>query len=199
MLASNLTTKEMRKESRRLIKNLSRRIARIEGLGSTAPQYAVNKYRELEKKIPKRLTQLSDTDLRTLYRDLKSINSLKSSTVKGAMSTQSKLDELTEKMQVDGKYSTLRELFSSLSPKTRDSLWEFYGKTYDTMGKGIADKFKYELFGTAIDYVYGGEDIERAVLEIDALYERVNRELGSNADDETIKVLFTKRLQTLFK
>lgn len=185
MLASQLTPQEMRKESRRLIKNLSRRIARIEGLGNTAPQYAVQKYREIEKNIPKRLTQLSQKELNTLYRDLRYINSLKSSTAKGAMQTQAKFEPIKDKLQV-------------LSEDKRKKFWEIYGKLYERTS-GTMEKFKYELFETNIDYIYSGQDTDSAVEEIIEEYDKTLKELGGFVTDEEIKVLFTSKLGSLFK
>ncbi len=185
MLASQLSPREMRQESRRLIKNISRRIARIEGLGSSAPQYAVNAYRELEKRIPKRLTQLSQKELTTLYRDLRYINALKSSTVKGALQTQSKFEPIKEKLEV-------------LSPDTKKKFWEIYGKLYERTS-GTMENFKYELFETNIDYIYGGQEVDKAVADIIEEYDKTLKELGGNVTDEEIKVLFTSKLHSLRK
>ena len=70
----------LRKKTRRLIKNVSRRIERIEKYDKeTTPQYAVEKYRSLN--IPKRLSELSRKELENLYRDLSYIEKLKSSTI----------------------------------------------------------------------------------------------------------------------
>lgn len=185
MLASKLSPKEMRQESRRLIKNISRRIKRIEGLGSSTPQYAVNAYRDLEKKIPNRLTQLSNKELNTLYRDLRYVNSLKSSTVKGALHTQSKFEPIKEKLEV-------------LSPSTKKKFWEIYGKLYERTS-GTMENFKYELFETNIDYIYGGQEADKAVADIIEEYDKTLKELGGNVTDEEIKVLFTSKLQSLRK
>ena len=185
MLASQLTPKEMRKESRRLIKNLSRRIERIEGLGSSAPQYAVSAYRELEKRIPKKITQLSDKELKTLYRDLRYINSLKSSTVKGALQSQAKFEPIKDKLE-------------ALSPETRKKFWSIYGKLYERTS-GTLENFKYEIFETNIDYIYGGQDVDKAVEDIIAEYDKTLKELGGDVTDEEIKILFTSKLQTLRK
>ena len=175
----------MRKESRRLIENVSRRIARIEGLGETAPQYAVKAYRELEKRIPDKLTKLSDKELQNLYRDLRYINALKSSTVKGALSTQAKFEPIKSKLE-------------ALSPKTREKFWEIYGKVYERTG-GTMENFKYELFEANIDYIYGGQDVDEAVNEIIGEYDKTLRELGSDVTDEEIKILFTSKLNSLRK
>lgn len=185
MLASQLSPQEMRQEIKRLIKNLSRRISNIEGLGSSAPQYAVNAYRELEKRIPNRLTQLSQKELTTLYRDLRYINSLKSSTVKGALFTQTKFEPIKAKLD-------------ALSPDTRKKFWEIYEKLYERTS-GTMENFKYELFETNIDYIYGGQEVDKAVNDIIKEYDKSLKELGGYATDEEIKLLFTSKLKSLQK
>lgn len=185
MIASRLTVKEMRKESRRIIKNLSRRIERIERLGASAPQYAVEHYRKLEKRLPARLTQLSEKELTSLYRDLRYINALKSSTVKGALQTQKTFEPIKQKLEV-------------LSPDSQRKFWEIYGKLYEITGNTM-EGFKYELFETNIDYIYGGQDVDTAVQEIINEYDRTLKEMGSYASDEEIKILFTSRLKELHR
>lgn len=184
MKAANLTDKELRKEIRRLDKNLSRRIANIEGLGSSAPQYAINRYREATKDI-KSLSALSRKQLVTLHRDLRYINALKSSTVKGAKDVQTKFEPIRDKL-------------SALSPDTRKKFWEIYGKLYESTG-GTMENFKYEIFATNIDYIYGGQDVDKAVMDIIEEYDKTLEQLGGSAGDEEIKLLFTQKLQTLRK
>lgn len=180
MLSSQLAPQEMRKESRRLIKNISRRISRIEGLGESTPLYAVNLYRDLEKTIPKRLTELSDKDLRTLYRDLRYINSLKSSTVKGALQAQQKFEPIKAKLSV-------------LSKETQDKFWSIYGRLYEKTG-GEMEKFKYELFETNIDYIYSGSSVDDAFEEIINEY---NASLEDEDTDEEVRISFTNKLKNL--
>lgn len=185
MLASELNRSELQKESRRLLTNLSKRIARIEGLGSSAPQYAVNRFRDVEKELPKRLSQLPEEDLRTLYRDLRYINSLKSSTVRGALDVQQKFEPIKAKLD-------------ALSPETRKKFWSIYGKLYERTS-GTMENFKYELFEANIDYIYGGQDTDKAVQDIIEQYDNTLKQLGGNASDEEVKVLFTSKLHSLLK
>lgn len=185
MLASQLTPAEMRKESKRLIKNISARISRIEGLGSSAPQYAVNRFRQLEQNLPAKLTDLSDSQLRTLYRDLRYIENLKSSSVKGAK-------------EVAVKFEPIKEKLDALSPTTKKKFWEIYGKLYERTS-GTMENFKYELFAANIDYIYGGQEVDKAVMDIIEEYDKTLEYLGGNANDEEIKLLFTQKLRSLRK
>ena len=184
MKAANLTDKELRKEIRRLDRNLSRRIANIEGLGSSAPQYAINRYREATKDV-KSLSALSNKQLVTLHRDLRYIDALKSSTVKGAK-------------DVAIKFEPIREALEALSPNMRDKFWEIYGKLYERTGNTM-EGFKYEIFATNVDYIYGGQEVDKAVFDIINAYDETREQLGGSARDEEIKLLFTQKLQTLRK
>ncbi len=186
MLATYITTEEMLEESRKLINSLKGRIANIEGLGESAPQYAVKHFRELEKRIPKKLTDLSDKELRTLYRDLRYINALKSSTVKGAK-------------EIQKKFLPIEKQLNALSKTTRNKFWEAYGKIFESTG-GVLEKFKYEILETNIDYIYGGDvDIDSIVNDIVSAYDKTLLELGYDPDDETIKLHFTDKLDKLRK
>ena len=185
MKAIDMTDKELRKENRRLIRNLSARIKNIENLGVTAPKYAVNKFRELEKTIPKRLTQLKTKELRTLYRDLKYISSLKSSSVKGAIDVQQKFEPVKEKL-------------NQLSEPTQAKFWNIYGMLYENTGSTM-EKFKYEIFETNIDFIYSGSSVDNAVEQIINAYDQTLENLGDYSDDETVKILFTQKLQDIRK
>lgn len=154
-------------------------------MSSSSPQYAVNDFKEIVKSMPSKLSDASDKELRNLYRDLRYINSLKSSTVKGAKEVQEKFKPIADKLE-------------ALSENTRDKFWTVYGKLYEATG-GRLEQFKYELFETNIDYIYGGGETDTLEYSIISLYDETLKELGSNATDEQIKVLFTSKLKTLFK
>lgn len=173
--------KTIQTETRRLIKNLSRRIARIEGKENLA-QYTVKEYKKLE--IPKKLKELDDKELTKLYRDLKYVSNLKTSTVKGARTAYNKFEPVKEKLNV-------------LSPEVRDRFWSVYGKLYER--NPTMEHFKYEIFDTSIDYIFGGQESDQAVKDIINEYDKTLKELGGNATNDDIKVLFTSKLNKLSK
>lgn len=183
MKASTLNRKEQQKEVRRLVKNLSRRIARIENLNLSGSQYAINKYRQLEKTLPKNLGKATDKQIQTLYRDLKYSDSLKTSTVKGAKETMKTFEPIREKLSI-------------LSKDTRQKFWEAYGKLYEN--SSTMANFKYELFDVLSDVMLQGVDTEQLVLDIIDEYMNTLEQLGGEVTDEEIKVLFTDKL-TSFK
>ena len=185
MISTQLTPKQIIREISRLRRNISKRLSNVEGLGDTAPQYAINRFRDLEKDIPKNLRTATESKLRTIYRDLRYINSLKSSTYKGAKNIQQTFEPIKEKL-------------NALSPETRNKFWEMYGKLYERTS-GTLENFKYQIFQTNIDYIYSGTDVDTSVEEIIREYDKTLETLGEQPSDEEIKLLFTEKLQSLRK
>lgn len=198
MKASELTNAEMRKEIRRINKNLERRIANIEKITGNASLTAVKQYRELKPELAN-IGNLDRKELTTLYRDIRYINTLKSSTVKGATSISAKAQELAEKLQLGGDYQTIREVFGSTSKTVVDILTEAYSKFADLTSQRIADQFKYEIWGTAVDYAYMGQTAEDIAIRLNELYETLVEGEGYGESDEIIKRLFTSKLGSIFK
>lgn len=180
MYIGRLSTAEKRKEIRRLQKNLSRRIKNIEGLGASAPQYAVNKFREIEKNIPLKLTKLNASKIDDLYRDLKYVSSLKSSTVKGAKEVQEKFEPIHYKI-------------NALSEDKRKTFWEIYDKLYSAVGATL-ENFKYEVLEANVDLMYSGKDDEAIINDI---IESYKKSYEGGETDEDVRILFSEELQKL--
>lgn len=188
MLSPNINAKEKRKEIRKLITNLSKRVNRIEALGDKVPQYATKSFRSLQKKIPKRLTSLDDEELTKLHRNLRYINSLKTSTVKGAIKAQEEYEPIKAKIQ-------------ALSPEKRREFNRIYNKLYEETGN-LTERFRYEVYGTAIDYVYGGVDIDEVYAKVKEIFDEAYEEVqlgGFGGTDEALKISFTAKLDELRK
>lgn len=198
MKASELTNAEMRKEIRRLNKNLKRRIANIEKISGNASLVAVKQYRELKPELAN-MSNLNRRELTTLYRDIRYINTLKSSTVRGATAITAKAQELADKLQLYGEYQTIRDVFGSTSKTIVDILTEAYSKFADLTSQQLADQFKYEIWGTAVDYAYMGQTAEDIAIRLNELYETIVEGEGSGESDEVIKKLFTSKLRSIFK
>lgn len=183
MLANQLTEQEMRKEIRRLKKNLSKRLERIKGLHLEAPisQTAVNRFEKLD--IPKNLNTLNQEDLLRLYRDLVYIDSLKSSTVKGAKNAQR-------------FHENVMTPLSGVSKETQDKILGIINKVYESLGENT-DYFKYELQEVIIDLAMEGVDPDKIVNDIIQEYNKTLFRLGDKATDAKVKISFTKRLQKL--
>lgn len=174
--------KTLRKKTRRLIKNISRRIERIEKYDKeTTPQYAVEKYRSLN--IPKRLSELSRKELENLYRDLSYIEKLKSSTVRGAKEVQRKLEPIKNNLK-------------TLSPEAKKKFWEIYGKQYE-ITSGTFEKYKYEVWGTILDMMYQGKTEEAIIEDIINAYDDTLEALEGEDDEDELSILLTDELKKL--
>lgn len=190
MLASNKNKSAMIRDIRRLEKNLKGRVSSIEKR-EDLPQFGAESFRKFERRMNKllqgkrNLGALSEEQIQTLHRDIRYLNDLKSTSIKGA----------TKARDV---YKPVKEKIDALSPKLREKFWEIYNKTVERFG--YMDMYKYELFETNIDYLYSGEtDVDQAVAEIFKQYDKTLRELRGEGDEETVRILFTQRLQDLFK
>lgn len=190
MLASNKSKSEMIKDIRKIEQNLSRRVANIEKR-EDLPQFGAESFRKYQQRVKnklggkKSLTSLTEEQVRTIHRDVRYLNTLKSTSIKGAE-------------QARDMYLPVKQKLETLSPDLRKKFWSIYEKVVERFG--YMDMFKYELFESNIDYIYGGEsDTDKAVAEIFELYDKTLKELGGNVTDEEIKVLFTSKLQSLRK
>lgn len=184
MKAENLSQKELRKETRRLLTNLSKRISHIEGL-ETAPKYAVNRFREIEKNVPSRLTQLSEKDLRNLYRDLRYVNRLKSSTVKGAKDVEKTFEPIANKIE-------------ALPEEQRKNVFQVYEMFYGSVG-GIASHYKYEVLDFAADALQGYADPNDLAINALLTFDEIYRGADENATDTETKLLLSQKLKDLLQ
>ena len=187
MISSELTEEQLVKEIRRVNKNLSRRLTRIEKRGLEVSTFALNKYNDFKEKLPvgRELRKLDKKQLQSLYRDVKYISNLKSSTVKGALSTKNKFEPIRDKL-------------NTLSKTQQEKFWEIYGKLYET--NATMEKFKYEIFDESIDEVFGATETDKIVKEIIDEFNETLKELGSEATEEQIrKRLFTNKIDKMYK
>lgn len=167
-------------ESRKLYRNLSRRIKAIQSQETPVADYAVKDFRELQEKYPRKLADMNDKQLREYYRDLRYISGLKTSTVKGALEAAKTFNPIVEKLRV-------------FSPKTEDKFWKIYGKLFEN--NALLEKFKYEVFESIQTQLYGGLDVDDIIQNIEEAYQEAQEE-GANADEQSI--LFTSKLDDIW-
>lgn len=133
---AGIDVQKLLEENKKLIRNLSRRAKEIERLGETASQFATKKFRDLMSKTPKDLTKLTDKEIRTLNRDLKYINTLKSSKLRGAISSEKNYGKID--YYINAGYINSKEM------------WDIYEKIGE--GKGnLLENFKYEILDTIVE------------------------------------------------
>lgn len=185
MLGSQfMTDEELRREIRRLTRNVEKRISRIEDLGEqNAIQDAAKVFREYQKELPKDLKKVVRTqDLVKYYRRVKRINDLKTSKISGAKSA----------LNTIGK---VRSYLDTLSEDKRKKFWEAYHKFYEYSND---ESYKYEVMAEILDETMSGEDVETTVSDIIEKYTEAQIEAEEyGGTDEAIRISFTKRLRSL--
>lgn len=175
--------KYRRKETRRLVKNISRRLERVRKLGFRRTPPSLSSFERLD--IPKKLSSLSDKDLNSLFRQLEYINTLKTSTVKGAIKYQE-------------SFGKIFDVIEGFSKENKDKFWEAYGKTYENMPT-IAEKYKYIIFDEIIDYqLQGGIDPDKFAQEALNAFINVQLEYGEK-DNETFRILYSQELRNILE
>lgn len=180
MLAPQMTDKELRKAINEEKYNLGRRIKNIEKYANQGlPQYAAQRYRELEQEIPKSLRKVDGSELRSIYRKLRYISNLKSSTVKGAREVQKNFEPLNDELK-------------QLSEKTQSNIWKVLESFLESAPS--AEKFKYEVLGEIIDMAYVGMDKEESKESLINAFMNATEAIGKNGTDEDLKLLFSKEL-----
>lgn len=163
-----LTREEMLEDSRRIYTNLSNRLKRIQKI-ENAPEYALNRFRELQENSPRDIRKLNDKELRAYYRKLKDINSLKSSRMKGAISVAS-------------NWTPIRNILDSLSKDEEAKFWAVYGKLYEETG--LNNKFKYDVFTNIAMRTMQGEDKDEILNSIIELYKDLKLDYPEESEDD---------------
>lgn len=171
MVGTDKTRREITRETQRLIKNLSRRIPRIERRFGGELNFATSAVRswdylkvkylyELDRDTGeltrKPLNKLSDRDLLDLYRRLNDLDRNESSTVKG----------VEQKVK---NWSPIQRAFDRMGDYGRDKVFRIYEKVRELYPS--TDKIKYETIQVITDIVensgslYDEDTIVRAVKE----------------------------------
>lgn len=183
MKAYDLTRSETIKEIQRIRKNLSARLKRIEG-DENLPQFAVEGFKKLSKRVDfSKLGKLTDKELTTVLRDIKYISDLKSSNVLGAQ-------------YVQNVYIPIKQKLDALSPDLRASAWRAFESIQGETSK-LVERFKYEIVGTATDYIYGAADNEDTIRDIISAFDDTYTKFNGDIDSEAARIHFTKKLDEL--
>lgn len=179
MAYSNKELIEQIKAERRKV---AERIRRIEARPEL-PQYAVERFREVEQGIPNRYAKLDEKQLRELHRELRYINAMKTSRIEGA---EKALEE----------FEPIHDLIKTLSENKQADIWRAYEKLFNEAP--TIDKFKYDVLSVITDLTFmgvSGDDIHRNIMK---LYDEAYR-MEEKGNTNGAKVLFTQGLQTLRK
>lgn len=184
-----MTDKQLKKEIFKLRKQLRQDIKEVRLLAKTnslIPTTAIKKMSALEKTMrDTAVSNMTPKQLRNLYRDLRYVRDLKSSTPHGAETTAQRFSPLEAKLK-------------SLSPRTRRAFWEVYSKLYEETN-GQIEQFKYALFESdLIDNISSGQSSKLAI-KIEDMFNELFKELPKSADESEYEELFLQKLSSIFK
>ena len=180
MKAKDMTRSDLIAFNRKKMRSLKARLARVSTLGENAPTYAQDVLQSIkEQKGNYKWSELTDRQLRDIYRDLIYADSLKSSRYYSA-----------KRMMKD--FEPIKEKVSVLSKAKQKEFWDVYGKLYER-GTVLFEKFKYEIFQTASDVQYSGGDLEQLVGDIIHDFDETLLK-GYAADSSEFSRIFTTKL-----
>ena len=186
MVSTDLTKEELLKEVRRLKKNVGSRINNIDALGIALEKSASTDYKKFLKEYKILGKSTPEKVLRNEYRDLRYIDQLKTSTVKGAR-------------EAFENFADISGMLDALSRTERDKFWEIYKRFYETSG-GMAERFKYEVFEAIIDAQYSGMDADEFSENLNKIFDQVYGESkGAGGTDAELELLFTEKLADILK
>lgn len=131
MKANQLKGEYLLKEVEDLYEELNDRIYEIEKAGYSLKKDASHKFRELQKKVPDNFSELSDKELRSIYRELKYIDDLKTSRLQGA-----------EEAQI--MYKDIEHIVNNLGPQIQKRFWKLYDNLYER-NQAAALAYKYDI------------------------------------------------------
>lgn len=188
MESERLTRAEREQEIRRLYRNISKRLKSVERQGF-APREALENFNRATEKIDPHsvahsLRALDDYEVTNLYRDLRYINSLKSSYVIGNK-------EYTEYWQ------PIKEKIDVLSTEQQKKLWKMYDKIYNI--SPIYERFKYNIIsGSLVEMYWGNTDPEEFGHTIERLYNELMHENGEAMTDAEFTIKFNEKLSEFY-
>lgn len=184
MKAHSQDAKSLRKDIYKLRKSLReniREVGEASKASSLIPTDAVQQMRKLEKQMrEKAVSKLNTSELTTLYRKLKYVDNLKSSTLEGAKTTAE-------------RWTPIKRNLDSLSQEQRDKWWGIYENLYKYYS-GFQN-YKYDIFNV-IDSNFGTDYNENIVGNIIDAYDEILMN-SENMTDAEIMLLFTEKLKEL--
>lgn len=199
-LSSQMTDTELRKEIYNLRRDLRQRLGEVRAEAKTSPTFyhesadtdrkiekkiiarsALEHFKEAEKTMRKTAVRDMDTkQLRNMYRDLKYIAGLKSSTLEGATITASRYDPFAKTME-------------SLSEDMRNLVWDVYSKLYAERGTGL-ERYKYEIFESGLTQEITPANAEQLAQTLSDLL----KETEAYAEPWEKNLYFARRLSEVF-
>lgn len=163
MRGSNLSKNELIEEIERLKGKLGSQFREFDTVGEMlSDSYGISRYRSLTKQMPKKLNRVKNVQrLKDLYRDLKYIDSLKSSTLQGAL-------------DVEQNFQPIKDKISVFSKDNQKKIWDIYRKFYAETHAQLGH-YKYQLFDMIVDSAFLGMEEDAVVEDLLSLYTEVRK------------------------
>lgn len=188
MESERLTRAEREKEIRRLYRNISKRLESVKRQGFVPQESIENFARATEmidpRQIARSLHSMDERQILNLHRDLRYINSLKSSYVIGSK-------------EYETFWQPIKEKIDPLSDSVKEKLWAMYDKVYNI--SPLYERFKYTIIASATEQIYSGvTDSEAFGAKIEELYNEIMRDGGSSMSDEEFTIKFNEKLYEFY-
>ena len=188
MKSELLTRAEREQEIRRLYRNISRRLESVKKQGFVPQESIENFARATEMINPHKISQslhsMDDKQILNLHRDLRYINSLKSSYVIGSK-------------EYETFWQPIKEKIDALSDSTKAKLWAMYDHIYRI--SPFYERFKYTIISAATVQTYSGNtDAEDFGVKIEKLYNEIMRDGGFSMSDEEFTIKFNEKIYELY-
>ena len=188
MESERLTRVEREQEIRRLYRNISRRLESVKKQGFVPQESIENFARATEMinphKIAQSLHSMDERQILNLHRDLRYINSLKSSYVIGSK-------------EYETFWQPIKEKIDPLSDSAKSKLWAMYDKIYNI--SPLYERFKYTIISAATEQIYSGStDPEAFGEKIEELYNEIMRDGGFSMSDEEFTIKFNEKLYEFY-
>ena len=164
--------------------DLKRRISEIEAHPESALQSASQTYRKyissLGIDLESDMKDVEWRDIKSIYRNLKYINDLKTSTLEGAKKAYTTWQPIYEKLKTMGAENAMKKVA------------EIIRKLYEI--SDIYRKFYYEIYDAATDMVSKGMDTDEIVYTIDRIYDKTISSVSRRTTNRYVKELFKQNL-----
>lgn len=176
MLSNQKKGQELLEETQELYNKLKTATEEIEKSGFRLQKDATRRFKELDAKLPEDLSTLNDSQLTSVYRQLKHISELKTSTLEGAEEGYT-------------LFKDIEDIVENLGPKVQQKFWEAYRRLYEE-NADAAIRYKYDILNDITTAVENSrskmkaiDDVERNIIHI------LNLVSGGRTYDEAKRML----------
>lgn len=185
----DMTEEEMRKEIRRVLRQVGRNVKEIEAAASVSsfiPTYAVEKVKQFRKDIRKlSIKRATGRTLRNYYRDINYIAGLKSATLEGAQ-------------EMSWTWQPIKAQLDEMTEEQKKKFWNIWDKAYSE--NALLEHFKYEIMSESVQRVFDENNTDFGQKVVDIFEEtqlELRRYLGREPSEQEIASIFISKLSNI--